>query len=95
MSEVQINCDNITTHVQELKDVRDSYGDERDGIGEAAYDGVGKIADAIQETEESCMGLLDLLDEAYGRSIALLEYTAMTWNDTEETVANAMQRNGC
>lgn len=95
MSEVQINCDNITTHVQELKDARDSYGDELDGIGEVVYDGAGKIADTIQETEESCMGLLDLLDELFGRSIALLEYTATTWNDTEEAVANAMQRNGC
>ena len=41
MSEVQINCDNITTHVQGLKDARDSYGDERDGIDEVAYDGAG------------------------------------------------------
>ncbi len=48
MSEVQINCDNINMHVQELKDARDLYGNERDGIGRATYDGVGKIADAIQ-----------------------------------------------
>ena len=91
MTEIQIDAFNIGMHSQGLKNVREEYKAEREGIGEVTYSGIGKVADVMQETEEIGVKLLDLLDELYGRSISLLEYVAKTWYKVEEETAYVLQ----
>ncbi len=91
MSIVEIKIDELETHIENIKEERKSFTEAQEAIIEEAYDGMGKVADAMDETTGVCDSILDCLDELYGRGITLMNYIANTMKELEETTAEMLQ----
>lgn len=90
MSIVEIKIDELETFIENTKNERNIFHEAREAITEETYDGMGKVADIMDETTGICDSILDCLDELYGRGITLMNYIANTMKELEETITEIL-----
>ncbi len=91
MEGIKVNISVVNEYITKMENGRDTFLEEQAAITDANTEGMGKVADALQENKEVSDSILCYLRELYARSITVLKYLVKTMEELEQATAESLQ----